>query len=79
MSNKKPVSKGGQNQIDNRAFDDAVDIEGGANQALSYEVIKTGNELETYIDDIADTVRMGVDQSISILTPWFFNNMPHIY
>jgi glutamate dehydrogenase len=79
VNNKKPVSKKVQNQIDNRAFDDAVDIEGGANQPLSYEVIKTGNELDTYIDDIADTVRIGVDQSISILTPWFFNNMPHIY
>ena len=39
----------------------------------------TANELETYIDDIADTVRVGLDQSISILTPWFFNNMPQIY
>jgi glutamate dehydrogenase len=36
-------------------------------------------QLETYIDDIADTVRVGLDQSISILTPWFFNNMPKIY
>ena len=39
----------------------------------------TGSQLENYIDDIADTVRVGLDQSISILTPWFFNNMPQIY
>lgn len=39
----------------------------------------TGEKLEHYIDDIADTVRVGLDQSISILTPWFFNNMPKIY
>lgn len=36
-------------------------------------------ELEEYIEGIADTVRIGLDQSISILTPWFFNNMPQIY
>ena len=45
----------------------------------SYAKEFTANELETYIDDIADTVRVGLDQSISILTPWFFNNMPQIY
>lgn len=39
----------------------------------------SGAQLESYIDDIADTVRVGLDQSISILTPWFFNNMPKIY
>jgi glutamate dehydrogenase len=43
------------------------------------EGVKTGEQLETYIEDIADTVRVGLDQSISILTPWFFNNMPSIY
>ena len=37
------------------------------------------DKLDNYIDDIADTVRVGLDQSISILTPWFFNNMPQIY
>ncbi len=39
----------------------------------------SGEQLESYIEDIADTVRVGLDQSISILTPWFFNNMPKIY
>lgn len=38
-----------------------------------------GEELEHYIEEIADTVRIGLDQSIAILTPWFFNNMPRIY
>ncbi|MFW7381356.1 MAG: NAD-glutamate dehydrogenase domain-containing protein [Oligoflexus sp.] len=45
----------------------------------SYAREITGQQLETYIEDIADTVRVGLDQSISILTPWFFNNMPTIY
>lgn len=40
---------------------------------------KEGSELEEYIEDIAETVRMGLDQSISILTPWFFKHMPKIY
>lgn len=45
----------------------------------SYAKEISGQQLETYIEDIADTVRVGLDQSISILTPWFFNNMPTIY
>jgi glutamate dehydrogenase len=45
----------------------------------SYAREISGQQLETYIEDIADTVRVGLDQSISILTPWFFNNMPKIY
>lgn len=48
-------------------------------RSSSWEEIKTGDDLETYIEDIADTVRIGLDQSIAILTPWFFNNMPRIY
>ena len=39
----------------------------------------TSDELEGYIADIAETVKLGLDQSISILTPWFFKNMPAIY
>jgi hypothetical protein len=39
------------------------------NQQASWEEIKTGDDLETYIEDIADTVRIGLDQSIAILTP----------
>ena len=45
----------------------------------SYDREMSGTQLDSYIDDIADTVRVGLDQSISILTPWFFNNMPKIY
>lgn len=48
-------------------------------QRPPWDVVKTGGELESYIEDIADTVRIGLDQSIAILTPWFFNNMPRIY
>lgn len=46
---------------------------------LEFDMSKSGNELDSYIDDIAETVRIGLDQSIAILTPWFFNNMPRIY
>ncbi|MBP6217198.1 MAG: NAD-glutamate dehydrogenase [Oligoflexales bacterium] len=44
-----------------------------------YDAEKKGEDLEAYVEDIADTVRMGLDQSIAVLTPWFFNNMPMIY
>jgi len=43
------------------------------------EGIKSGEELNNYIEQIAKTVTLGLEQSISILTPWFFNNMPQIY
>ena len=43
------------------------------------ELAKSSDELESYINDIAETVRISLDQSISILTPWFFKNMPQIY
>lgn len=39
----------------------------------------TAEELDHYIADIAETVKIGLDHSISILTPWFFKNMPTIY
>jgi glutamate dehydrogenase len=39
----------------------------------------SGEQLDHYIEDIAETVRIGLDHSISILTPWFFNAMPPIY
>lgn len=44
-----------------------------------YKREMTGEDLEEYIEDIAETVRIGLDQSIAILTPWFFKNMPKIY
>ncbi len=44
-----------------------------------YATEMSGEALETYIEDIAESVRIGLDQSIAILTPWFFNNMPKIY
>lgn len=47
--------------------------------AQSYTRDMSGEQLEHYIEDIAETVRIGVDHSISILTPWFFNAMPPIY
>lgn len=43
------------------------------------ESIKSPDELDVYIRDITETVRMGLDQSIAILTPWFFKSMPQIY
>ncbi|MBP9707504.1 MAG: NAD-glutamate dehydrogenase [Oligoflexales bacterium] len=60
--------------IGNSSNDLPEDIESGDEQ----EAI-SGEQLATYISEIADTVRVGLDQSIAILTPWFFNNMPRIY
>ncbi len=74
--NLQPVVRGPGLHED--ATDDDADV-GAGEGPLSYEVVKTGSDLETYIEDIADTVRVGLDQSIAILTPWFFNNMPRIY
>ncbi len=45
----------------------------------SENTMMEGEQLASYIEDIAETVRAGIDQSISILTPWFFNNMPQMY
>ena len=45
----------------------------------TYEAEKSGSELATYIEEVSDTVRIGFDQSIAILSPWFFNNMPDVY
>jgi len=51
----------------------------GAHGVTAEGDVKTGGELDVYISEVADTVRVGLDQSIAILTPWFFNNMPRIY
>ena len=50
-----------------------------AHTGNEYEQVKTGEELESYVNDVAESVRSGLDQSIAILTPWFFSNMPSIY
>ena len=39
---------------------------------VPYKREMSGDDLEDYIEDIAETVRIGLDQSIAILTPWFF-------
>lgn len=40
---------------------------------------KKGRELEEYIEDVKAGARVAIDQSIGILTPWFFSNMPQFY
>ncbi|CAM2068082.1 Glutamate dehydrogenase [Sulfidibacter corallicola] len=40
---------------------------------------KKGRELDEYIEDIKESARVAIDQSIAILTPWFFSNMPQFY
>ena len=40
---------------------------------------KTKKELTEYINDISHSVKASIENSINILTPWFFNNMPNIY
>lgn len=64
-------------KVPNRDPDEFAETEVGEQRTQGKEM--SGEQLEVYIDDIADTVRVGLDQSISILTPWFFNNMPKIY
>lgn len=86
MSDPKTTPPVQSNAIATRAKKAPVDIDEDFDEAVltpdmraSWEEVKTGDELESYIEDIADTVRIGLDQSIAILTPWFFNNMPRIY
>lgn len=74
------TDKTGQVQIRTSEEEMDIDLNEDVSDAVpSYAREISGQQLETYIDDIADTVRVGLDQSISILTPWFFNNMPKIY
>lgn len=43
------------------------------------EPAKSPDELESYIRDMSETVKTSIEQSIAMLTPWFFKNMPQIY
>ncbi|MFK7872832.1 MAG: NAD-glutamate dehydrogenase domain-containing protein [Oligoflexales bacterium] len=81
MTTKKPYTstqpvddEKEQGEANTEGFDSVDQV-----SVASGEMEKSGRELERYIEDIADTVRIGLDQSIAILTPWFFNNMPQIY
>ena len=56
----------------NKTEFDAVDPQ-------NYSMEKSPEDIEVYIQYVADTVRIGLDQSIAILTPWFFKNMPQTY
>ena len=56
-----------------------MDFGGERSQDIEFQFEKTGEDLASYIEDIADTVRIGLDQSIAILAPWFFSNMPRMY
>ncbi len=69
---RKPVKKVG-------TLDEDIIEASSTTQQSSSDTVKTGEELTNYIEDIAETVKVGIDQSISMLTPWFFNNMPQIY
>ena len=40
---------------------------------------KKGTDLDNYIEDVKASARVAIDQSIGILTPWFFSNMPQFY
>lgn len=66
---KKRISEGGDLGLD---FQDSQ-------ETPSFAKEMSGEQLDHYIEDIAETVRIGLDHSISILTPWFFNAMPPIY
>lgn len=64
---------------DSGAVDEVEELDQTVLSTLDVEQEMTPQQLENYISDIGDTVRVGLDQSIAILTPWFFNNMPKIY
>lgn len=51
----------------------------GVHAAAFSSDMKTDEQLEQYISNIATSVRDSMTQSIESLTPWFFNNMPKIY
>lgn len=51
----------------------------GASAAAFSSDMKSDEQLEQYISNIATSVRDSMNQSIDSLTPWFFNNMPKIY
>lgn len=72
MANKK-VNK----SLDDENFE--VESQSAAPVEELYNKEMSDEDLEEYIEDIAETVRIGLDQSIAILTPWFFKNMPKIY
>lgn len=66
----------------NASISEMADIDEGygtPHMGNEYEQVKTGEELQSYVNEVAETVRSGLDQSIAILTPWFFSNMPSIY
>ena len=73
--NSELTSDGGKHNHEVDSFDEGSD----SIQDIEFQFEKTGEALESYIEDIADTVRIGLDQSIAILTPWFFSNMPRMY
>lgn len=74
------IEAGENISVPENVVDDPLDYDSSdPTSSGAFEIEKTGRELEAYIDEIADTVRIGLDQSIAILTPWFFNNMPKVY
>lgn len=63
-------------------IDDELEIIGESVNIISSakkDGVKSGAELEKYVQEIAANVKENLSQSISVLTPWFFNNMPQIY
>ncbi len=54
------------------------DGSGGSASGMSGDGL-TGEQLATYIADVARTVRDNMNHGVEQLTPWFFNNMPSIY
>jgi glutamate dehydrogenase len=84
MSANDTYHNGGLGKMggDHVASPDMSDLDEGYGTSHSgneYEQVKTGEELQSYVSEVAETVRSGLDQSIAVLTPWFFSNMPSIY
>ena len=67
-----------QNQ-DSWLMDDGIGTGLFSGDILNQVDAKKGQELDDYIEDVKAGARVAIDQSIGILTPWFFSNMPQFY
>ncbi len=84
MAKKKKMIKAEVEEPIKNLMDDGLDAGFGtdlfsANVWSGKDTIKKGRELDEYIEDIKAGARVAIDQSIGILTPWFFSNMPQFY
>ncbi len=67
-------------EVGEELFDDGIGVDlFGSDVWTNLNTGKEGRELDDYIEDVKASARVAIDQSIGILTPWFFSNMPQFY